>query len=311
MLVILNPKAGGGTALHKWSRIESAMRGRFGTFETLLTDDIAAIKEQIARALARGETHLVAAGGDGTVNMTVSSIMEHHGADVPDTVVLGAIGLGSSNDFHKPLLTRSQIDGIPCKLDFTGAVAHDVCTLSYSHGWKHQQTRWWIINASIGISAVANDLFNNADWLLRFLKSTWTDAAITLAALRSILGHRSRRMSLTIDGRETVRTQVKNLGVVKNPHFAGDLCYDSPHQPSSGHFYVHLLPRVSPWNLLRTLWGLAHGRFSDRKGVRTWRARTVTVRGRQSFAVECDGEVVAAKEACFTVSPSFLKVCIR
>ncbi len=306
--MILNPNAGGGTALQKWGRLAPAMKQRFGDFCLLRVRDEASARTQICSALALGEDRLVAAGGDGTVNMVAGTIVGFQSGTTDSHVKLGAIGLGSSNDYHKPLENRQEFGGVPCKLDFTTVIDHDVCTLQYSREPGQTHTRSWLINASVGTTASANRHFNDPDWLLRHLKHKWTNGAIIYAAMRSIIGYRSREMSLTIDG-HTIRTHIKNLAVVKNPHFSGDLWYDSPYEPGSGSFYVHLLPRVPPWSLLKTLWGLTQGKFSDRKVGKSWRAQTVHVSCNQPFFVECDGEVVEATDAVFTVRPRLLKTC--
>ena len=120
---------------------------------------------------------------------------------------------------------------------------------------------------------------------------------------------RSRPMVLSLDNGPPLRVLVKNLGVVKNPHFSGDLCYDTPYEPDSGYFYVHLLERVPAPRLAYTAWGLLHARFTGRKGTRSWRARQVHVGADQPFAVEFDGETVVAREATFGLLPRLIQVC--
>ncbi len=103
MIVILNPKAGGGTALARWRRIEPRVRERIGEYTFTVAESEAMVEETVAEALERGEREFVAAGGDGMVNLVMSAILAAAPPGVLATVRLGAVGLGSSNDFHKPL----------------------------------------------------------------------------------------------------------------------------------------------------------------------------------------------------------------
>jgi diacylglycerol kinase family enzyme len=103
---------------------------------------------------------------------------------------------------------------------------------------------------------------------------------------------------------------VRNLGVVKNPHFAGSLRYDSPHQPDSGSFHVHRLGALSRTGLVRALVRLARGRFAGGRATRSWLAREATVtNGGDPFLVECDGEVVEVRIARFSIVPEKLRLC--
>ena len=61
------------------------------------------------------------ATGSGTVNGVLNAILAQ-GADV----TLGAIGLGSSNDFHKPFAKDKRVGGAPVRLDASRAIRADV-----------------------------------------------------------------------------------------------------------------------------------------------------------------------------------------
>ena len=309
MIVVLNPKAGGGTARAKWAAIEPRVLELVGPFKVIELEDGVSADDVIAAALQAGERHFIAAGGDGTVNLVMSALLKQAPQGVLSNVRLGAIGLGSSNDFHKPMNGRQRIENIPFKLDFGATVRHDVCLLTYRDEANELQSRRWIINASIGTTAEANHFFNHPNRTLGWLKRALPSLAMAYAALRTILAFKSRKMVITLDENETVYTRVKNLGIVKNPHFTGSLSYDSPYEPGGGHFYVHLLKRVAPLRLVATLLGLLRGKFNGKKGTHSWRATRVRVESEGLFAVEGDGEVVMARRAYFSIVPDLLPVC--
>ena len=45
--------------------------------------------------------------------------------------ILGAIGLGSSNDFHKPFKQNNK--NVPIRLNFTEAIPHDLGEVVYAN----------------------------------------------------------------------------------------------------------------------------------------------------------------------------------
>jgi diacylglycerol kinase family enzyme len=309
MIVILNPAAGAGTAQEKWREIEPQVRRRVGPFTLVLARDVDTVDARIAAALRAGERRFVAAGGDGTVNLVAAAIIRHAPRLELQTVKLGAVGLGSSNDFHKPLAPERQIAGVPVRLDFASTIWHDIGLLTYRDAADALRSRRWLINASIGTTAEANLFFNNPSRPLRLLKRFLPSWGIMYAALRTLFRFRGREMKVTLDETETVHGRVNNLGVVKNPHFTGRLRYDSPYEPGSGHVYVHLLRNLSLPRLLLALIGLARGRFSGRNRACSWRATRVRIEADRPFAIEGDGEVTMARRAYFSVVPDLLQLC--
>jgi diacylglycerol kinase family enzyme len=110
------------------------------------------------------------------------------------------------------------------------------------------------------------------------------------------------------DGHRTI-VHLRNLGVVKNPNFTGCLRYDSPYEPDSGEFFVHLLAESSLRDTVITLARLARGRFAGRRTARSWRGNWLALASARPFAVEADGEIVVTRRAEFSVAPRALQVC--
>lgn len=307
MFVLINPEAGGARALERWRRIEPEVRRRLGPYRSAVGAGPIVMAECVARELARGETDFVAAGGDGTVNLVMSTIVERAAADLRPLIRLGAIGLGSSNDFHKPPDPARQIDGIPVRIDFEEAASHDVGVITYREFACREERREWLINASVGTTAEANRFFNAPNRTLRILKRRWPSLALIYAALRTIVRFRPQPMRVSVE-QEPFPGPLRNLGVVKNPHFTGSMRYESPHEPTGGRFYVHAIGRVTMARLAVLLCRLLRGRFYG-CGTRSWHASRVDVRSERPFAVELDGEVVTAKAAAFALLPGTIQIC--
>jgi diacylglycerol kinase family enzyme len=256
-VVLLNPRAGGGRAGRRWREVEPEVHRRLGSY-VLVTAGRPTLDEEVGRLVREGTRDFVAAGGDGTVNLLVEALIAGTDVSVLPCLRLGAVGLGSSNDFHKPGEAEPKVRGVPLKLQRAGARLHDVGRLRYLDDRGAERVRHWIINASIGTTAEANRLFNHPNTVLRVLKRISPWRGIIYTAVREIVEYRSRPMVLSLDDGVPLKVLVKNLGIVKNPHFSGDLCYDSPYEPDSGYFYVHLLEQVSAPRLAYTAWGLLH-----------------------------------------------------
>ncbi len=307
MLVIVNCRADGGRAAARWERIRPLMLARLGPFQECVAPDRERVRLSIADALSRGERQFVAVGGDGTVNLVMTDLVGAASPEVLAEVTIGAVGLGSSNDFHKP--RRDTLGGIPCRLDFADAIRHDVGRTVFVDADGATGVQHWLLNASVGTTAVGNWLYNRATGVVGLLKRLSASLGMIGAALLAVMRHRC--VPVVLEWEDGVREGVLlcNLGVVKNPHFTGILKYDSPYEPASGDFFVHLLESASLWDTAVTLVRLARGRFAGRRTARTRRARRLALESAVPFPVEGDGEIVLARRVEFSLLPAMLAVC--
>lgn len=319
MLVFLNSRASYGRATLRWQTIKAELEKRTGGFDLDEVGSFDGVLESLRAALARGERVFVAAGGDGTVNLLVNAIMRVEvdadatpggaAAERGSDVALGAVGLGSSNDFHKPFRADSFIAGVPVRIDCASARPCDIIRIDFEDHEGRQDTRFAIINASLGITAEANASFNVPTGFVRAARKVSVDAAIVASVLRTLVTYHDIVCRLTIDGADVGTFSVSNLGVIKNPHFAGSFCYDTPIEPDDGKLGVNLCERLSPFEVLATLAALRKRRFRGRPKTRSWIGQRVSVEGDRAFALETDGEVVHARRAEFGVLPKRIRCC--
>lgn len=304
--VFLNPHSNYHTGLSRWKKVEKEIRGRIETLETEEIRSPDEIVSQVSEALDNGENMFIAAGGDGTVSLLLNAIMKL--SDDP-SLTIGAVGLGSSNDFHKPFRRKAFINGIPVRIDFKDAFPCDVIRVDYHDIQANRNTSFCLINASIGITAEANAIFNSRSALMSMLQTISTDAAITAAALKAIFTSPDIPCQLTVNNGEEQRFSVTNLGIIKNPHFAGSLCYDTPIEPDDGELGINLCMDLSPPERIRMLVALYNHRFREYPKTKSWIATRLSLRSDQVFALEMDGEVIHTNGADFNIIPKRVRCC--
>jgi diacylglycerol kinase (ATP) len=307
MIILLNPHAGGGTALEKWRRISAILPPIREKVEFCFLDAHVAHDEIVKSAALCGDYHFLAAGGDGTVNSALHAIM-HLPKSLRDRVILGAIGLGSSNDFHKPGDAGHMVEGVPVKMDFQHPAWRDVGEVLIHHN-GHSSGHYFLINASAGITAQGNALFNNPDCMLAWLKRTSTPMAILYAALRALTAHENRPCTIAIHGGSPVSVNLTNIGIVKNPHFSGSLHYEGPANFADGNFQIFLAEDMHLVERIGLLKALSRGKFGGLAKTRSWQAPAMTIASARTFPLELDGEVYQTDRADFKVLPRTLQVC--
>jgi diacylglycerol kinase (ATP) len=306
VLVLLNPHASYGHARSIWESIRDELSSGMGPLqvvETLSSDDV---NRAVLKAVSGGERFIVAAGGDGTVHQVANALLW---ADRGRNVTLGAVGLGSSNDFHKPFRREAFVGSVPVRVDRSRATPRDVIEVSLETAGGAKATEYAVLNASIGLTAETNAVFNEPTQLVRLSRRVSIDAAIVAAMLTTLSTFHDIPCRLFVDGADEGARSVSNLGVIKSPHFAGSFTYDTPIRPDDGFLGVNLCERLSRFQAVATLAALGKGRFRGRPKTTSWTARRVAVQSGRPFALEMDGEVRKAVSVEFNVLSEGIRCC--
>jgi len=309
MFVLLNRRSNNGRGLRRWqaARVELEA-GLLGT-DYRVAEDPGNLGLRILEEYSRGERVFVAAGGDGTVNFLLNTIMTTPGLPSLD-VILGAIGLGSSNDFQKPhCAARRTRTGIPFKLDAAAAFPHNVGRVDYEDDGGNWQRRYFIINGSLGIIARGNYLFNSNERVVRWLKPKWVLGTIWYLTFKTLLSAKNIPLRLTISG-DAVETEATTLSVILNPHFTGNLSYDCGDYSGREAFGIALCEKMGRVERLRTLSSLTKGRFMGLRKTRFWESPAVDIESAFPTPLELDGEVVLARRMRIRLLKGAIKTCL-
>jgi len=333
-LVLLNPGCNYATGRSRWNKVETGLRARIGEFEVEELRSEGTVKEQVRAAFVRGIRNFAAAGGDGTVNLVANALLELGERGV----VLGAVGLGSSNDFHKPFRKEDFIAGMPMQVEFARARPVDAIRIEYEAAGPPGEMakgkgesgndkvripdfgiypspptpsrRYCLLNASIGITAEANAFFNTRTAIIQALQRVSQDLAVTAAALRSLFMFKDIPARLSIDDELERNLSITNLGIIKRPNFAGSLKYDTEVALDDGRLGINATYGLSLFGRVAALTALSRGRFQGRPNTLCRHGTDVRVTSDREFAVELDGEVIRTRSARFSVMPKAIEVCL-
>jgi diacylglycerol kinase family enzyme len=303
-LVIVNPRARRGAAVHAYARIRAEVEAGFQVRHALL-DGSCDWLLAIDRARREGVDRVVAVGGDGTVHAVANALLSD-GLGASREIALGAVGLGSSNDFHKPV--RSRARGVPVRIG--EASERDVGRATWEDARGRRHARWFLVSASMGLTARANRRFSRERGLAGWLGRRSVDAAIGYAAIGALLHQENApaRLSPTLEAAAR-DVELSNLGVMLTPYLAGAFRYDTEVQPGGGRFAVHLCEGMTTLRLLSTMAGLLRGRFVSSPQLRSWASRAVTLELDEEDDLELDGELFRARSVHFEAFSRALSVC--
>ena len=218
---------------------------------------------------------------------------------------LGAIGLGSSNDFLKP--ATNHIGETAVKINTANSVLSDIGRVKYINSKDEAESRVFIVNAGIGVVAEANHFFNHGDRYLNFLKKRFVNLAILYAATKTILEYENKIVRI-ITHKERSCQVVANISVTKNPNISGKFRYDQQTAPDSRLLGLHTIGDVSHFELLKILWDLSKGRFSGKIRRNTTFESAFQIESDKLLLFETDGEVQRGKQFQFDVIPKAIRI---
>ncbi|MBI4508015.1 MAG: hypothetical protein HY698_00165 [Deltaproteobacteria bacterium] len=309
MLVIVNGSANGGQGSARWQRVEEELRGRGIPFEVRPTESAEDAQRAVDDAIRAGHRELIAAGGDGTVNGVLNALMDPTTDRPRADVALGAIGLGSSNDFHKPFSPQRTIGKIPVRLSGDNAPLVDVGKAIVTDRDGTVRTRYFILNGSMGLVAAGNAFFNSGDPTLLRLKRFNVELAILYTAWVNLRRFKPIAVTVKMDDQPAKELEATSLGILKKVHFAGGMRYDTPVTADDGMFDVNIWEPMGKLATVGTMAALYRGKFTGRKRTQAHRARRVELKMATRLDFELDGEVTQAIAADLVVLPRVLRAC--
>jgi len=309
MLILVNASSSSGRAAERWEAVEKELANQKFKYTAVATQSEAHATQVVRDAIKKGEKFFVAAGGDGTVNGVLNAIMDPSRDRPRASVIFGAIGLGSSNDYHKPMDQSPRIADVPAHIDDKNARLVDVGKAVMVDTAGKKIVRYFILNASIGFVAEGNAYFNTNKPVLAWFKRRNTDLAILYTIIVMLCTYKNIKASISLDGGIRKRYTITSLGILKKVQFSGDFVYDTPVTADDGMFDVNLWENMGRIGILGTLAALSKGKFTGRKKTRTWRAQSVEIAPDRPIHLELDGETTEIVSAELSVVHKAVKIC--
>jgi diacylglycerol kinase (ATP) len=306
-IILINPYCCQGRGWKRWLQIRDEVHRATGMpMHDIVLEKGIQLEDVLSPALnATAATGIISAGGDGTMHYLVNYLMTGEKISL-ENIYVGAIGLGSSNDFLKPY--GQKIKGLPVRINFQGGhISHDVGMATYSNNVAKDQKKYFIVNASFGVTATANWNFNTPGPMLKFLKKNNTGAAIVYTAISTILGYSNHTCTLSYHN-NSLHVPVSNINILKIPFVSGSFFYDQPLTRDDGNLGMNACVRMSRWELLSVLRKLQKGRFPVSHKTITATVKEFHLSSEIPFIFECDGETEKADTISVYILPNALKV---
>lgn len=305
--ILINRSANRGKALKNWNMIREEVLLLLPLNSTIITYDPPFDLKNCVIDLIQNQSieFIISAGGDGSMNYLINAIMALP-EDIRQNLIIGAIGLGSSNDALKPFNTLIQ--GIPVKLDAQRSSIIDLGKIIIKSPEKEK--RFFLNNSSIGITATANFYFNQKKGFIRVANSIGTNLSVIAAAIKAIILLKNKPIQFIYDSREET-LNISNLSILKSPFLGGSLKYDQAIERDDGNLGLNICNDMSKFELVRTLYYLNKTKFTGRPKCITKEIKKLSIQSDQELPIEFDGELISAKELEYSVVPKAIRYIVN
>jgi diacylglycerol kinase (ATP) len=289
-LVIVNPKAGRGTAPHLAAAVV-ALAAAHGIRCQVLTTNAADQARAAARdAASRGASAVVAIGGDGTIHHVVAGINA-----VSATCALLPIASGQGNDTIRSL-------GLPN--DWRQAAS--LLWNGRPRSIDLLRARWPDGHTDLAVNVLSAGFDAEVAATVRAARHVHGSAAYLLAAVRGIWRLRHRHLAIDLDGRS--QSGAALFVVVANGGWYGGGMQIVPGAVvDDGCLDLALAGPLTRLDALRTLPRLYSGGHAGHPLFTLRRGTTVRIGG-EPAPVQIDGEAVPPTPLTVTLEPHALQV---
>jgi diacylglycerol kinase (ATP) len=146
MALIYNPSAGGGKALRRKRRVESTLKLNNIQYDLFVTRNEAHLVET-AESVVHKYPIIIGAGGDTTLNIIATQILQHQTKNK-----LGVISLGSVNDLAREIGVHKLEDAVNAiRYGITSTIDVGIITSK-----KQNISFYFLVSASLGLGVAVN-----------------------------------------------------------------------------------------------------------------------------------------------------------
>jgi diacylglycerol kinase (ATP) len=302
-LVVVNPASSGGRTYRRWPATAALLLGAGIDFETRLTRAPGEATEMVRGALRDGCSHVIAVGGDGTLNEVVHGFFDDRGTPINAEATLGLIPSGTGGDFRKaagiPAATERAVDVL--------AAGHsrrvDAGRIDFSDG----SSRHFINIADCGLGGDVVARVNRNPHKTGGLRGTAVFLGASLAALWSF---RAQPVRMEIDGRRLEAT-VESVVVANGRYFGAGMHIAPGAALDDGLFDVVVVEERGHLRSLRGLPGLYRGTHLRQRGVSMHPARVVRIESLgEPLLFDVEGEQIGRTPATLTCLEGAIRLCV-
>jgi len=300
---IVNPKSSNGSTGKRWPEYLMRLREDGHLIDFVYTTESRDATRVTQRILKEGYTHIIAVGGDGTMNEVVNGFFSN-GQLINHEVELALFSHGTGGDLIRSLQINRGIESFLEILRRGQKRLIDVGEVLFQDEHRQQNQRYFLNVADVGLGGETVALVNKQSKLLGGKLS------FLLGSVLSILRYRNKVMRCEIDGKLIVEGRINSIMVANGQYIGGGMMIAPHAKLDDGLFDVVCLGDFSTLMLLWHLPKIYKGKHLKISGVTVHRGRSVVITTAEQALLDIDGEQPGEAPLTFSLHPKALRLWV-
>ena len=304
--VIINPYSANRSTAKQWGDKSALLKKRIGSFDTELTTKALEATLITKNALKNDYQHIIAVGGDGTVNEVVNGFFEDDQSINPEAV-LSIIMTGTGGDFRKTAGISKNINQAIDQLAYGSVQKIDIGKLTCATMDGNEKRVYFDNIASFGMSGLV-DHITNTSTISRMTKKISGTAAFAFSSLYAMLIYQNKEVRLEIDGEVYENLKIRVVAVANGKYFGGGMKIAPVANLNDGLFDIVILEDIGKLEMLLNHKGIYKGSHLKKEKVLAFQGKKVVAASNEKVLVEADGELIGQLPAVFEIIPGALNL---
>jgi diacylglycerol kinase (ATP) len=288
-LIVLNPDAG---SVGNVDELVEKVR-RIKDSELCVTTKQGDAENFSREAVDSGCDHIVAAGGDGTLNAVINGIGER----ISD-VSVGLIPLGTGNDFARSLNLPKDVDASIELIERRQTRQIDLVRVT------SDCTRYFVNVSGGGFSGIVDEK------LTPEMKTTWGPLAYLRGAAEALPELCAYRTEMLLDDSEQMAMYLYNVILANGRYVAGGIPIAPEAVIDDGLLDIILIPERPAAQIALLMGQILLGEHLTNEALVFRRAAKLAVNSHPGMWFNVDGELVGNEPAVFEVMPRALRFVV-
>lgn len=257
--------------------------------ETSGMGDATAIAMEMASS---GYTHVIAVGGDGTLNETVNGVKK----SARPNCKVGMLTYGTANDFARTVAAPKSLRHLLESIQNDSFETLDLGLIEQKIG-DIKYTRYFINIADLGIGAEVVKKVNGSS---KFFGGNFT---FFQAIVRTFFSYKNQPVKCEAD-RWQWEGKMNSLVIANGKYFGSGMCIAPEADPADGQFSILICGDISLLDYLRNVRQIRKGHIIKHKKAEYKTARSLKITSPSIHCfIEADGEFVGGVPVTVSIIP--------